>query len=129
MAQIDNYDTWIKIGMILKSIGAPLSLYEEVSKRSKKSKPNECYSEWRSFTRKCHTIGSLFVLAKEGNPDMLQRVSPNLHMSKQAILDGEEYPEIEIDMPFLIPETEDTPKAADQETFQRMTDETMDSPS
>ena len=42
LAQIDNYDTWIKFGMILKRIGAPLSLYEEVSNKSKKSKPNEC---------------------------------------------------------------------------------------
>ena len=129
LAQIDNYDTWIKIGMILKSIGAPLSLYEEVSKRSKKCKPNECYSKWRSFTRNCHNIGSLFVLAKEGNPDMLQRVSPNLHMNKQVFFDDEEYPEIEIDTPFLTPKTEDTPKTPDQETFQRLTDETMDSPS
>ena len=32
LAQTENYETWIKIGTILKSIGAPVSLYEEVSK-------------------------------------------------------------------------------------------------
>ena len=36
LAQVDNYETWIKIGMVLKSIGAPLSLYEEVIKKKQK---------------------------------------------------------------------------------------------
>jgi hypothetical protein len=41
-AQLDSYDTWIKIGMILNSVGSPLSLWEEVSKRSKKYQAGEC---------------------------------------------------------------------------------------
>ena len=32
IAQLDDYSTWIRIGMILKKLGAPLSLWEEVSK-------------------------------------------------------------------------------------------------
>jgi len=129
LAQVDNYETWIKIGMILKSIGAPLSLYEEVSKKSKKYKAGECNSKWRSFNRKCHTVGSLFVLAKEGNPNLFEKVNPNLHMNKQVFFDDVEYPFIEIDTPFLTPQTEETPKTPDQETFQRLTDETLDDPS
>ena len=70
--------------MILKSVGAPLSLYEEVSKRSKKYKHGECYSKWRSFTRKRHTVGGLFVLAKEGNLNLFEKVSTNLHMNKHV---------------------------------------------
>ena len=128
-SQLDNYETWIKIGMILNSVGAPLSLWEEVSKRSKKYQAGECTKKWRSFTRKCHTIGSLFVLAKEGSPEMLDRISPDLNMNKQVFFDEAEYPAIEIDTPFLTPITEDTPKTPDQETFQRLTDETMDDPS
>ena len=50
-------------------------------------------------------------------------------MNRQVFFDDEEYPDIEIDTPFLTPKTEDTPKTPDQETFQRLTDETMDSPS
>ena len=72
--------------MILDSVGAPLSLWEEVSKRSKKYQAGECTKKWRSFTRKCHTIGSLFVLAKEGSPEMLDRISPDLNMNKQVFL-------------------------------------------
>ena len=129
VSQLDNYSTWIKIGMILNSVGAPLSLWEEVSKRSKKYQTGECAKKWRSFTRKCHTIGSLFVLAKEGSPEMLDRISPDLNMNKYVFFEDAEYPAIEIDTPFLTPITEDTPKTPDQETFQRLTDETMDDPS
>ena len=51
---------------------------------------------------------------------MFERVSPNLHIV---------YPFTEIDTPFLTPQTEETPKTPDQETFQRLTDETLDDPS
>ncbi len=43
--------------------------------------------------------------------------------------DAEEFPPIEIDTPFLTPATETTPKTPDQETCQRLTDETIDDPS
>lgn len=129
LSQIGNYDSWIRIGMILKSVGAPLSLWIEVSKRCSKYKHGECEIKWRSFNRSCFTIGSLFVLAKEGNPALLERISPELNMNKEVFFDDEEYPFIEIDTPFLTPETETTPKTPDQETFQRLTDETLDDPS
>jgi hypothetical protein len=119
--------------MILKSVGAPLSLWEEVSQRSKKYKKHgseTCSAKWRGFNRNCFTVGSLFVLAKEGNSHMLERSSPELNMSKDVFFeDAEEFPAIEIDTPFLTPVTETTPKTPDQETFQGLTDETIDDPS
>ncbi|MFM7986159.1 MAG: PriCT-2 domain-containing protein, partial [Candidatus Fonsibacter sp.] len=36
ISQLANYSTWLRVGMILKKLGAPLSLWEEVSKRSNK---------------------------------------------------------------------------------------------
>ncbi len=42
ISQLDNYSTWLRVGMILKKLGAPLSLWEEVSKRSKKYKHGDC---------------------------------------------------------------------------------------
>ena len=45
------------------------------------------------------------------------------------MFDDAEYQAIEIDTPFLTPETEDTPKTPDQELFQKLTDETLDDPS
>ncbi|MFM7988751.1 MAG: PriCT-2 domain-containing protein, partial [Candidatus Fonsibacter sp.] len=35
LSQLDNYATWLRVGMILKKPGAALSLWEDVSKRSK----------------------------------------------------------------------------------------------
>ena len=82
LSQIGNYDSWIRIGMILKSVGAPLSLWIEVSKRCSKYKHGECENKWRTFNRNCFTIGSLFVLAKEGNPALLEdRKSTRLNSS------------------------------------------------
>ena len=61
---------------------------------------------------------------------MLERISPDLHMNKDVLFeDAEEYPAIEIDTPFLTPPTETSPKTPDQETFQKLTDETLDDPS
>ena len=60
---------------------------------------------------------------------MLERIRLNLNMNKQVFFDDAEYPAIEIDTPFLTPINEATPKTPDQETFQRLTDETMDDPS
>ena len=129
IAQLDNRSVWIRVGRILKQLGAPWTLWDEVSRRSKKYKQGECKQTWGTLFSDLFTIGSLFVLAKEGNPEMLNRISPNLHMNKQVFFDDLEYPFTEIDTPFLTPQTEDTPKTPDQETFQRLTDETLDDPS
>ncbi len=59
----------------------------------------------------------------------MEEISPDLNMNKYVFFDEAEYPAIEIDTPFLTPKTEDTPKTPDQETFQRLTDDTMDDPS
>jgi hypothetical protein len=60
---------------------------------------------------------------------MLERISPELNMNKEVFFDVAEYPAIEIDTPFLTPKSEDTPKTPDQETFQKLTDETLNDPS
>jgi hypothetical protein len=46
ISQLDNYSTWPREGMILKKLGAPLSLWEKVSKRSKKYKHGDCGKRW-----------------------------------------------------------------------------------
>ena len=42
ISQLDNHTTWLRVGMILKKLGAPLSLWEEVSKRSRKYRRGDC---------------------------------------------------------------------------------------
>ncbi|MFM7982710.1 MAG: PriCT-2 domain-containing protein, partial [Candidatus Fonsibacter sp.] len=36
ISQLDDYSMWLRVGMILKKLGAPLTFWEEVSKRSNK---------------------------------------------------------------------------------------------
>ena len=42
VGQLDDYSTWIRVGMILKACKAPLSLWEQVSMRSKKYQNGDC---------------------------------------------------------------------------------------
>ena len=72
ISQFDKYSTWIRVGMILKKLGAPpLSLWKDVSKRSNKYKLGDCSKRWPTFHTQFFSIGSLFVLAKEGNLETL----------------------------------------------------------
>ena len=117
VSQMDNYSTWLRVGMILKKLGAPLSLWEEVSKRSRKYKHGDCGKQWGGFHTQYFSIGSLFVLAKEGNAEMLERIKPTLNMNADIFTNGEVYNHTEIDAPFFTK----TPGAAmspDQAKFQ-----------
>ena len=58
-AQLDNYATWIRVGMILKKLGAPLSLWEEVSTRSKKYEHGDCSKRWSCIKPQLFSIGRL----------------------------------------------------------------------
>ena len=88
----------------MKKLGAHLTLWEEVSKRSNKYNHGDCSRRWHTFHTQYFSIGSLFVLAKEGNADMLERIKPTLNMIADVFTNGEEYNCIEIDTPFLTAE-------------------------
>ena len=49
IAQLDNYSTWIRVGMFLQKLGALVSLSEEVSKRINKYKHGDCSKRWNSL--------------------------------------------------------------------------------
>ena len=81
---MDNYAAWIRIGMILQQLGAPISLWEDVSKRSKKYKLGDCTESWPSFHTQFFSIGSLFAQSKEGNLEMVERLMHTLNMINDA---------------------------------------------
>jgi hypothetical protein len=114
--------------MILKKLGAPLSLWEEVSKRSRKYKHGDCGSRWGRFNTQFFSIGSLFFLAKEGNPDMLDRIKPTLNMNTNIYTNGEVYNRVDIDTPFLTTETPGAEKTQEQKLFKAQWSEVMDNP-
>ena len=42
ISKLDNYATWLLVSMILKKLGAPMSFWEDVSRRNKKYKNGDC---------------------------------------------------------------------------------------
>jgi len=128
ISQLDNYSTWLRVGMILKKLGAPLSLWEEVSKMSKKYKHGDCAKRWGGFHTQFFSIGSLFALAKEGNAGMLERIKPTLNMNADIFTNGEVYNHTEIDAPFLTTKTPGAQMSPDQAKFRTLTKEVMDNP-
>jgi hypothetical protein len=114
--------------MVLKKLGAPCSLWEQVSQRSKKYKHGDCTKRWHSLQPEFFSIGSLFVLAKDGNIEMYERIKPTLKTHKRVFDDSGAYPVVEISTPFLTPKSPTDAPNADQARFQELTDEVMDSP-
>ena len=123
--QLDDYSTWIKVGMILKKLGAPLSIWEVLSKRSKKFKLNDCSSRWAALAIYNFSIISLLALAKQGDIEKYNQMQPRLHFNKD-VFDDAEYPCIEINTPFLTTKTLDAKETySDQVKFRKQVDSFM----
>ena len=61
----DDYDTWIKVGMALKSISpALLEAWDRWSRQSKKWKPGECAYKWGTFNGVGISDRTLYWLAQ-----------------------------------------------------------------
>ena len=64
----DNYDDWLKIGMILKNENYPVSLWDTFSQKSNKYCGSfEIQQKWDSFNSTGLKIGTLFKMLKEDN--------------------------------------------------------------
>ena len=74
------------------------------------------------------SIGSIFVLAKEGNAEMLEHIKPTLNMRADAFSSDAVYDNTEIDTPFLTTKLPGAPMTPDQAKFQVLTDEVMEKP-
>ncbi|MGI2906798.1 DUF3987 domain-containing protein [Tolypothrix sp. VBCCA 56010] len=65
-SRADDYDTWLKVGMALKSVDEfLLSEWDNWSKQSSKYKPGSCQQKWDSFKSSGINIGSIAHWAKE----------------------------------------------------------------
>ena len=129
VSQMDNYSTWLRVGMILKKLGAPLSLWEEVSKKSKKYMHGDCSKRWGGFHTQYFSIGSLFVLAKEGDAEKLENIKPERNMNTNIFTNGKVYNCTEIDTPFLTTKKPGDEMSPDQARFKALTNEVMEKPS
>jgi hypothetical protein len=101
----DNYDLWIKIGMILYAHSTDdnnlFELWNEWSKQSNKYKEKEMNSKWRSFAKsnKCLSIGTLIKWAKdEGIINIYKNVKQNVKQSIDTIVSSYPVKPINLDI-------------------------------
>jgi len=68
--RVDDYDTWIRVGMSLHSLGddSLLSVWDSWSSQSAKYKPGECEYKWSSFKSNGISLGTLAHLAEQDSP-------------------------------------------------------------
>ena len=109
IAQLDDWTVWTKLGLILKRLGAPLSLWEELSCKSTKYQDGDCSSRWGKMKIYTYSLNSLRALAKEGNLEEFDRINPLLDSTKNVFDDGSDYPCIDINTPFLTTKTPEAP--------------------
>ncbi|MFM7986661.1 MAG: hypothetical protein ACKPKO_45835, partial [Candidatus Fonsibacter sp.] len=70
-----------------------------MSKRSKKYMHGDCSRKWGGFNTQYFSIGSLFVLAKKGNADMLESIKLQLNMTANIFTNGKVYNRTDINTP------------------------------
>lgn len=67
-SQVDDYDTWLKVGMALHADGQPCSVWDEWSKNSHKYQEGTCERHWKTFGNYSGAnvgIGSIVQMAKD----------------------------------------------------------------
>lgn len=76
-ARFDDYDEWIKIGLMIKSFGLSFDLFLELSKRSSKfCGYSESLKKWQSFRPSKSTIDYLHYIAKYDNIEEYNKIVP-----------------------------------------------------
>ena len=65
--RLDNYETWLAIGMGAHSVGDDSLLQDwiELSQKNSKFDPGKCEEKWKSFNRSGISLGTLQKFAKE----------------------------------------------------------------
>ena len=125
-SQLDSYQTWISLGMRLKKLGAPLSLWDAVSRRSRKYRPGDCAKRWASLKPTFDfTVQGLIPLAKAGSMEMFERISPRLHLHLGTVESEQEFGPVVIDTPFLLPPPGESESCEGQRVFRSLTQRFM----
>ena len=86
----DNYDYWLKIGLILFNEGYDVELWDKYSQISKSYTPRGCFDKWRSFTQKENGVkkATLYYWLKEDNPEVYKQLQYNLESIFKKTLNG-----------------------------------------
>lgn len=74
VSRLDEYETWIQIGIVCFNEGQDVAVWETASERSTKYKHGDCDKKWKTFTKGTAGIAKLWVWLKEDNPDAYDRL-------------------------------------------------------
>ena len=69
------YDEWLKVGMALKTEGAPFQVWDDWSSRGSKYNAGEMQAKWDGFRRDDVTGGTLYHIACQygfTHPEMIR---------------------------------------------------------
>lgn len=77
LTRIDDYETWIRIGMICFNEGQDVSVWDRASERGTKYKTGECEKKWKTFTKGNTGIAKLWEWLKEDNPNAYELLKRN----------------------------------------------------
>ena len=121
--EADGYDSLIQLGMVLKNIGAPLDLWEQLIKKRKKYKRDDCSTQWHKCNANNYTIGTLKHLAKKGAAEKYNNFKRVAHSLPDIIDNGHDYPVICIKTPLLTTKKEAT---AEMDAGQRVFGKTVE---
>jgi len=72
--RFDEYETWVKIGMICFNEGADVSVWDEYSQRSLKYKAGDCLAKWKTFTKSSLSIATLWKWLQEDDMEAYERL-------------------------------------------------------
>ena len=72
--RLDDYESWIQIGIVCFNEGQECGIWEKASSRSTKYKHGDCEKKWKTFTKGSAGIAKLWVWLKEDNPEAYDRL-------------------------------------------------------
>jgi hypothetical protein len=76
-SRLDNYDSWIRLGLCLKRIGCPVALWDAVSRRPAKWRPGAASPAGRGWSRRASPSGRSWPGRRRGASSCIRRSAPN----------------------------------------------------
>ena len=74
--RVNDYDDWLKVGLICYNEGVPMSVWDDWSATSPKYAKGECAKKWITFTKGKLTQASLWKWLKEDNIALFRELCP-----------------------------------------------------
>lgn len=85
--RFDEYEDWLKIGMICFNEDMDVSIWDTASQRSLKYKSGDCETKYKSFVKSNLTIATLWEWLKQDNPTVWNGLKQNDYSYQKEIFE------------------------------------------